>query len=108
MPSNIDDVIAGTDIKKNPELPAPKIVKTQGMESGVIETPLSDDSPVPPPSVAKKPKVKKEITIREADNGYILSVWAGTFREEWVFGSLRKSIKAIVAFLTANTEDDKE
>ena len=37
MPSNIDDqVIAGTNINKNPALPAPKIVKTRGMESGVI------------------------------------------------------------------------
>jgi hypothetical protein len=109
MGSNIDDqVIAGTNVNKNPQLPAPKIVKTQGMESGVIETPLSDNSPVPPPSTPK-PKIKKEVTIREVDNGYILTVWAGPFKEEWVFGSLKKSIKAIVAFLNTQeeTEDEK-
>ena len=107
MPSNIDDqVIAATNINKNPALPAPKIVKTRGMESGVIETPLSDNSPVPPPS--PKIKVKKEVTIREADNGYILKVWAGSFHEEWVFGRLSKAMKAIVAFLNINEEMEEE
>ncbi len=107
MGSNIDDqVIAGTNVNKNPQLPAPKIVKTQGMESGVIETPLSDNSPVPPPVM--KPKVKREVTIREADNGYILSVWAGTFREEWVFGSLKKSMKAVIAFLSTTEKTEEE
>lgn len=109
MGSNIDDqVIAGTNVNKNPELPAPKIVKTVGMESGVIETPLSDAGAVPPPSPLPKPKIKKEVTIREADNGYILKVYAGPFlSEEWVFGSLKKSIKAIVAFLSTQTEDEE-
>ena|SRR3990170_6952005 len=106
MPSNIDDqIIAGTNVNKNPSLPAPKIVKTVGMESGVIETPLSDDSPVPAP--VPKPKIKKEVTIREADNGYILDVYAGPFHEVWVFGSLRKSIKAIIAFLNTKSEDEE-
>ena len=108
MGSNIDDqVIAGTNVNKNPPLPAPKIVKTQGIESGVIETPLSDNSAVPPPSKTKLPKMKKEVTLREVDNGYILTVWAGAFKEEWVFGTLSKSLKAIAAFLSTTTEDEK-
>ena len=106
MTSNIEDTIAGTSIKKNPELPAPKIVKTQGIESGVIETPIRDDMPVPPATPVKVPRVKKEVTIREVDNGYILQVWAGPFKEEWVFGKLGKAIKAIIAFLNVKTEDE--
>lgn len=98
------EIMAGTNIEKNPELPAPKIVKTEGIESGQIEVPLSDGSPVPPPSKPKV-KIKKEITIREADNGYILVVWAGPFKEEWVFNSLSKAIRAIVAFLNTEMEE---
>jgi len=109
MGSNIDDqVIAGTNIDKNPELPAPtKIIKhgPGDIESGVIEVPLSNDVAVPPPSPPPKRRVKKEITIREADNGYILSVWAGLFKEEWVFNNLSKAIRAIVAFLNTTTEE---
>lgn len=107
--SNIDDqVIAGTNINKNPELPAPKIVKTIGMESGVIETPLSDDSAVPPPTPpTPKIKIKKEVNVREVDNGYVVKVWAGTFHEEWVFGSFSKAMKAVIAFLRV-MEDEKE
>jgi hypothetical protein len=101
--SRYDEIMAGTNIEKNPELPAPKIVKTEGIASGQIEVPLSDDRPVPPPTPPKV-KIKKEITIREADNGYILSVWAGAFKEEWVFNRLSKAIRAIVAFLTTTEE----
>ena len=107
--SNIDDqVIAGTNVNKNPQLPAPKIVKTQGMESGVIETPLSNDFAVPPPTIQPKPRIKKEVTIREVDNGYILKVWSGPFMEEWVFGTLSKAIKATVAFLRTKEETEDE
>lgn len=50
---------------------------------------------------------KKSATIREADNGFIISVYAGSFSEEWVFNSLSKAIKAIIAFLSTKTEDEK-
>lgn len=106
MVSKYDEIMAGTNIDKNPELPAPTKIIKQGpgdIDSGQIEVPLSEDRPVPPPSIPKV-KIKKEITIREADNGYILSVWAGAFKEEWVFNRLSKAIRAIVAFLNTTEE----
>lgn len=108
MGSNIDDqVIAGTNINKNPELLPPKVVKTVAeRESGVIESPLSDDFPLPPAGPPKpKIKVKKEIHLREIDNGYILNVSGGTFHEEWGFSKLSKVIRAMVAFLNTSMEE---
>ena len=103
MGSNIDDqIIAGTNINTNPGLPAPKIVKTEGMESGLIEVPLSNDRPVPPPT--KPPKIKKEVHLREIDNGYVIQVYSGPFNEEWCFGTLNKAIRTIVAFLNTTEE----
>ena len=107
MGSNIDDqTIAGTNVNKNPELPPPRVVVSGAqVESGVIETPLSDNSPLPPITTKPKVRVKKSVTIREADNGFILTVFAGDFSEEWVFGRLSKAIRAIVAFLNTVTEE---
>jgi hypothetical protein len=58
------------------------------------------------PIEIKKPP-KKEVHIREVDNGYVLTVYAGAFREEWAFLKLSKAIKAIIAFLNTEMEDEK-
>lgn len=71
-----------------------------------IEMPTASDlKPVTSISEMKPPK--KSATIREADNGFIVSVYAGSFNEEWVFNTLSKAIKAIVAFLNTKMEDEE-
>lgn len=71
-----------------------------------IELPTAEDLK-PVSIVAELKPVKKSATIREADNGFIVSVYAGSFNEEWVFNSMPKAIKAIVAFLNVKTEDEE-
>lgn len=80
------------------ELAAPKKIV------GGMDLPVEVDVAISAPVEIPKPRIKREITIREADNGYILSVWAGTFKEEWVFNRLSKAIRAIVAFLNTTEE----
>jgi hypothetical protein len=72
-----------------------------------IELPTATElKPSQPFGAGDKPP-KKSATIREADNGFIVSVYAGAFSEEWVFNTMSKAIKAIVAFLNVKTEDEE-
>lgn len=71
-----------------------------------IELPTAEDLKPTTAIVNMKPP-KRTATIREADNGFIVTVYAGSFNEEWVFNSLSKSIKAIIAFLNMKVEDEK-
>lgn len=111
MAPDYKEIIAGTDIEKNPELPAPKkiIGHSEGdIESGQVESPLSNGSPLPPPSPPKikKKLPKRECTIRETDNGYVMRVYAGTFVEEWVFTRLSKVAKTLVLFFKAEVKEE--
>lgn len=107
-----EEVIAGTDIEKNPELPAPKKIvgySSGDRESGQIEAPIKTDSPIPILAKAPSPppKIKKFLSIRQTDNGYVMNVNAGDFNEEWVFLKLSKVLKTIAAFFTAGIIEEE-
>jgi hypothetical protein len=70
-----------------------------------IELPMATE--FQPTSIMTSRPIKKSASIREADNGFIVHVDAGVFSEEWVFLTLPKAIKAIIAFLNT-TEDEAE
>jgi hypothetical protein len=72
-----------------------------------IELPTATELRTSQPFVADTKPAKKSATIREADNGFIVSVYAGSFSEEWVFNTMSKAIKAIIAFLNVKTEDEE-
>lgn len=105
-----DEVIAGTDIEKNPELPAPKKIVAHSpsdIESGQVEVPLTGGVAVPStkPVTPPKPKIKRAMSIRETDNGYLVYVDAGDFHEEWVFTKLSKVVKTLTAYFRAIMEE---
>ncbi len=111
MSPDYREVIAGTDIEKNPELPAPKKIvghSSKDIESGQIEAPLSNDRALPSPSPKKivLPKVKKDIFIRETDNGYLMTVHADAFSEEWCFTKLKQVVKTVAAFFQAPIQNE--
>ena len=106
-----DEIIAGTNTNKNPELPAPKKIighSNSDVESGQIEVPLTGGVVVPltKPIPLPKPRVKREIFIREIDNGFIMTAIAGDFREEWAMINLKKLVKTIMTFLSAQMEEE--
>lgn len=118
MASNIDDQkIAGTNVKKNPELPAPTKVVARGpkdTDSGVIEAPIfNTETPLPPPVLGSPISRDRPLHIEvvKAVNGYVLDLSYGIEYKKWIFSdfdSMLNSMNRLIEKIYEESYSDVE